>query len=132
VQDRPTAAELLATLAGYLEDELMPALDGPLAYRTRVAANLVRILERENSLGPALLLREYELLSGLLGEPVRRLPSAASSAEVAELNRRLALAIDAGSVRHADVWPALMEIARAKLAIIRPGYDAWDAAAELP
>ena len=42
MQDRPTAAELLATVATYLEDELMPALDGPLAYRTRVAANLVR------------------------------------------------------------------------------------------
>ena len=30
MQDRPTAAELLATVATYLEEELMPALDGPL------------------------------------------------------------------------------------------------------
>ena len=126
MQDRPTAAELLATVAAYLETELMPALDGPLAYRTRVAANLVRILERENSIGPALLLREYDLLRGLLGDTTRPSPSSVSADQVAELNRRLAAAIDAGSVPHADAWPALMEIARAKLAIIRPGYDAWD------
>lgn len=132
MQDRPTARELLDTVATYLEAELMPALDGPLAYRTRVAANLVRILERENSLGPALLQREYELLRGLLGDEARPARAGVSADDVAELNRRLAAAIDADTVRHADAWPALMEIARAKLAIIRPGYDAWDAAAELP
>jgi len=127
LQDRPTATELLATVGGFLETELMPALDGPLAYRTRVAANLVRILERENSVGPALLLREYELLRGLLGDNTSLSPSAVTHDQVAELNTRLAVAIDVGSVSHADAWPALMEIARAKLAIIRPGYDAWDA-----
>ena len=132
MQDRPTAAELLATVATYLEVELMPALDGPLAYRTRVAANLVRILERENALGPAQLLREYELLSGLLDDARRPPPSAVSPDQVAELNRRLAAAIDAGTVPHEDAWPALMEIAHANLAIIRPGYDAWDSAPELP
>ena len=131
MQDRPTAAELLATVGTYLEAELMPALDGPLGYRTRVAANLIRILEREHALGPAQLLREYELLSGLLGD-AGRTPSAVSPDQVAELNGRLAAAIDAGTVSHADAWPALMEIAHAKLAIIRPGYDAWNAAAELP
>lgn len=127
MQDRPTATELLATVGAYLETELMPALDGPLAYRTRVAANLVRILERENSIGPALLLREWVLLRGLLGDEIAQSDSAATSDEVAKLNRQLATAIDAGSVLHADAWPALMEIARAKLAIIRPGYDEWDA-----
>jgi hypothetical protein len=50
MQDRPTAAELLGAVATYLEDELMPTLDGPLAYRTRVAANLVRTLERDDRL----------------------------------------------------------------------------------
>ena len=126
MQDRPTAAELLATVGTYLETELMPALEGPLAYRTRVAANLVRILERENALGPDLLKREHELLRGLLGDAAHPSSSAVTSDAVGELNRRLAAAIDAGTVAHADAWPALMEIAHAKLAIIRPGYDAWD------
>ena len=105
MQDRPTAAELLATVAGYLEDELMPALDGPLAYRTRVAANLVRILQREDSLGPASLRSERDLLCGLLdcNPPV----SDSLAEQVLELNRQLAAAIDAGQVDHARAWPAL-------------------------
>ena len=130
MQDRPTSAELLATLGEYLEEELMPALDGPLAYRTRVAANLVRILERENALGPASLRRERELLSQLLGvDPPR---SDSLTDDVLELNLQVVDAIDAGRIDHTQAWPALMEIARAKLAIIRPGYDAWDSAVELP
>ena len=50
--------------------------------------------------------------------------------QVAELNRRLTAAIDSGGIEHARAWPALMEIAQAKLAIIRPGYDAYDARGE--
>lgn len=132
MQDRPTQEELLATVAEYLEEELIPALDGPLAYRSRVAANLVRILQREQALSGASLHREYVLLCGLLEiEPERRVPDAPADA-VLELNRRVVAAIDAGAITHARAWPVLMELAHAKLAIIRPGYDAWDAAAELP
>ncbi len=132
MQDRPTAAELLATLGEYLESELMPALDGPLAYRTRVAANLVRILERENALGGAALERERELLAALLGDDPQTKPAHSIEDEVIELNRQVAAAIDAGRIEHTHAWPTLMEIARAKLAIIRPGYDSWDSAVELP
>jgi hypothetical protein len=131
MQDRPTATELLDTVGRYLEDELMPALDGPLAYRTRVAANLVRILQREDALGEAALTRERELLCGLLDLDPRTFAGSLAD-QVTDLNRRLVAAIDAGRVEHARAWPALMEIAHAKLAIIRPGYAAWDAAAELP
>ncbi len=132
MQDRPTQDELLATVAEYLEAELIPALDGPLAYRSRVAANLVRILQREQALGAAALRREYALLCGLLGvEPERNAIDALADA-VLELNRRVAAAIDDGTIEHERAWPVLMELARAKLAVIRPGYDAWDAAGELP
>jgi Domain of unknown function (DUF6285) len=124
MQDRPTASELLATVADYLERELLPSLDGPSAYRTRVAANLVKILERETTHGPALLARECELLSDLL--------RVGYVSDPLELNRRLARAIDAGEVSHADAWTVLMEIARAKIAVIRPGYDDYDASGELP
>jgi Domain of unknown function (DUF6285) len=130
MQDRPTAAELLATVAGFLEDELMPTLDGPLGYRTRVAANLVRILERENALGPAALLRERELLCGLLDVAVADLAPGPLADQIANLNRRLVAAITSGRVEHARAWDALMQITRAKIAIIRPGYDAWDAQGE--
>ena len=130
MQDRPTAAELLATVATYLEDELMPTLDGPLAYRTRVAANLVRTLEREQSLGAGSLTREREALAALLD--VVPPTDGTLDAQVAELNRRLAAAIDGGDIEHAHAWPVLMEIAHAKLAIIRPGYHDYDARGELP
>jgi Domain of unknown function (DUF6285) len=129
MQDRPTAIELLETVAGFLEDELMPTLDGPASYRTRVAVNLLKILAREALLGPDAIARECELLSDLLrvgyvSDPQLLDPQL--------LNRRLATAIDAGEVSHEQVWPALMEIARAKVAVIRPGYDAYDASGELP
>ena len=124
MQDRPDATELLATVAEFLEQELMPALDGPAAYRTRVAVNLLRILEREQRLGPAALARECELLRNVLG--------VGDASDPFELNSRFATAIDAGEIAHEAAWPALMEIARAKLAIARPGYDAYDSADELP
>jgi hypothetical protein len=132
MQDRPNAAEILETVARYLEDELLPALDGPLAYRTRVAANLVRILEREHARGGEALLRERELLCDLLGLDAASLAPAPLDTQVAQLNASVSAAIDAGQVAHEPAWLALMEITRAKLAIIRPGYDAWDARIELP
>jgi hypothetical protein len=130
MQDRPTAAELLATVATYLEEELMPALDGPLAYRTRVALNLVGMLEREEALGDASLMREREALAALLD--VAPPANGPLEAQVAELNRQLVAAIDGGRVEHARAWPVLMDVAHAKLAIIRPGYDDYDARGELP
>jgi hypothetical protein len=130
MQDRPTAAELLATVARYLEEELMPALDGPLAYRTRVALNLVGMLEREEALGDASLMRERDALAALLD--VASPANGTLEAQVAELNRQLVAAIDGGRVEHARAWPVLMDVAHAKLAIIRPGYDDYDARGELP
>ena len=131
MQDRPTSTELLATLAEFLDAELMPALDGPLAYRARVAANLLHILQREDALGAGALQRECAALRELLG-PEGNAPTGPLADQALELNRRLAAAIDAGRIEHARAWPVLMDIARAKLAIIRPGYDSWDAAGELP
>ena len=130
MQDRPTAAELLATVATYLEEELLPALDGPLAYRTRVAVNLVGMLEREAALGLASLTRERDAVAALLG--VAAPTDGTLEAQVAELNRWLVSAINDGRVTHAQAWPVLMDCAHAKLAIIRPGYDAYDARGELP
>jgi len=123
MQDRPTAAELLATVATFLDKELMPTLDGPLAYRTRVAANLVHILEREATLGPDATVRERAMLRDLLG---------ADASNLAQANAQVAADIASGRIAHDTAWPALMAIAREKLAIVRPGYDDYDARSELP
>jgi len=119
MQDRPNAEELLAAIASSLEQEVMPALSGGLEYRVRVAVNLARILEREMRLGPAALARETALLAALVGPGGNAL----------ELNTRLAAKLRSGESdldfeRRAHA--ALVEIARAKLEIARPGYERYD------
>ncbi|WP_067860321.1 DUF6285 domain-containing protein [Nocardia shimofusensis] len=96
MQNRPTAAELLESLAELLEDTLLPALPPGLQHRARVGANLARILSREVELGPDAAAREAELL-----------------AAVPEGNEEA-------------LWHALAEVVRADLAIAKPGYDSWE------
>ena len=123
MHDRPNAAELLEAIAISLETEIMPALTGGLEYRARVAVNLARILERELQLGPAALAREQALIEALVGP----------GASLLELNTRLAVRLRSGDAdpdfeRRAHA--ALVEIARAKLAITRPGYAIYDASVD--
>jgi hypothetical protein len=126
MQDRPTASELLETIADLLEQELLGATQGPLQHSVRVAGNLCRILEREARLGAAQDEREAELLAGVLGEP----PGDRNALALSEaLVQRLDAGGDAALERRA--WPALVEIVRGKLAIAKPGHDAWDFTAEL-
>lgn len=49
---RPTARELLEAVREFLTDEAMPALPADLAFRARVAANAVGIVERELDAAP--------------------------------------------------------------------------------
>ncbi len=128
MQDRPTASELLETIARFLDDELLTALEGGLQYRVRVASNLVKILEREARLGPEALDRECARLSEVLRLDAAALGATAEQ-RVQELNRRLVERLqapgeDAELERRA--WRALMAIARDKLAIARPGYAPAD------
>jgi hypothetical protein len=44
---RPTARELLDTVREFLRERVAPEVDGGLAYETRVAANVLAIVERE-------------------------------------------------------------------------------------
>ena len=126
MQDRPSASELLATIADLLEGEVLPVTRGALQHSVRVAGNLCRILEREARLGAAHEAREVELLAGALGEaPAGRDALALSRALVA----RLAAGTDPALERRA--FAALVEIVRGKLAIAKPGHDAYDFVAEL-
>ena len=126
MQDRPTASELLETIADLLEKELLASTKGPLQHAVRVAGNLCRILEREARCGAAQDAREAELLAGVLGEP----PGGRDALALSQtLVHRLDTGDDAALERRA--WPALVEIVRGKLAIAKPGHDAWDFTAEL-
>jgi len=126
MQDRPTASELLATIADLLENDVLAATKGGLQHQVRVAGNLCRILEREARLGAAAEAREAELLAQALGEaPAGRVALALSQALVARLDA------DSDAALEGRAWRALVEIVRGKLAIAKPGHDAWDFGAEL-
>jgi hypothetical protein len=126
MQDRPTASELLATIADLLENDVLAATRGGLQHQVRVAGNLCRILEREARLGAAADARETELLAEALGE-------APAGRDALALSQALVARLDAGTdaALAARAWRALVEIVRGKLAIAKPGHDAWDFSAEL-
>ncbi len=118
MQDRPTAAELLETIADLLEGDLLAATQGPLRHPVRVAGNLCRILEREARLGPSQEHREQQLLRELLQR---------ADGEPTELNAALDQALAAGddATLEPRALPVLVEIVRGKLAIAKPGHDAY-------
>ncbi|MDX1883923.1 DUF6285 domain-containing protein [Mycolicibacterium sp. 120270] len=107
---RPTAAELVAAVADFLDNEVRQALkpDGRLAdagqvsFHARVAANVLRTVERE-----------------LLDD--RPAPDLLGYAD----EQQLAAAIRAGELddRADDVLPCLRALVRHRLAIAHPGYD---------
>ena len=126
MQDRPSASELLAAIADLLEGELLSATRGALQHSVRVAGNLCRILEREARLGAAHEAREVELLAGALGE-------APAGRDALALSRALVARLEAGAdpALERRAFAALVEIVRGKLAIAKPGHDAWDFTTEL-
>ena len=67
MNDRPTGVELLRAVERFLEQEVVPRLDGPRRYHARVAANLVAIVAREIEMEEAQLDSEWERLGALLG-----------------------------------------------------------------
>jgi hypothetical protein len=131
MQYEPSAEDLLTAIAELLEDELLPALPDALKHKCRVAANLARILERQERLGPDAAARERERLRALLGGEGERGGAGEGDAVeggtvelAARLARRIRADDDPGFQREA--WDALAAIARDDLAIAKPGHDAWE------
>jgi hypothetical protein len=116
MQDRPTAPELLDSLAEYLFGELRPEVPREQRFKVLVAANLCTVVAREIRAGDEPDAQDLELFSELLGEEAGDVHSAA-----AELARRLRSGeLDA---RLDELAPRLEEHVRRKLEIARPGYD---------
>lgn len=126
MQDRPTAAELLQTIGDLLERDVLPATVGPVQHQVRVAGNLSRILEREQALGPKLVENAERRLRELL-------PNASAEADLPRLYQALVDKLDEGAdlAFEKRAWSALVEITRDKLAINKPGHDAYDFAEEV-
>lgn len=115
MQDRPTAPELLDSVAEYLFDELRPEVPREQRFKVLVAANVCAVVAREIRAGEDLDGKDLELFNELLGEEQSDVRAAA-----AELSRRLR----AGELddRIDEIAPRLEEHVRRKLSIARPGY----------
>ncbi|MGZ8803336.1 MAG: DUF6285 domain-containing protein [Mycobacterium sp.] len=107
VTGRPTAAELVAAVADFLDDEVRAACDGQVGFHVRVAINVLRIVERE-------------LLDDTAGAVMAALDGL-GFADEASLSR----AIRQGQLddRADDVMACLRVLVRHRLSIAHPGYD---------
>jgi len=116
LHDRPTAGELLEAVREFLERDVMPAVEGRVAFHARVAVNALGILERELASGPGLDAEERERLRALLGH----------DGTITELTTELASRIRDGSLdaSHAQVVEHVRATVRAKLEVANPRYSA--------
>jgi hypothetical protein len=107
VYGRPTAAELVAAVADFLDNDVRTATEGQVNFHARVAANVLRIVERE-------------LTDDSAEEVTGRLAGLGFADET-----QLAAAIRAGTLddRAGDVLPTLRALVRQRLAVAHPGYD---------
>lgn len=106
--DAPTAAQLVEAVREWLESEVFPAVEGRLQFHTRVAVNVLGMVERELELGP----RQADAHA-------RRLETlgVADDCELAEAIRRGAF-----DDRTEELRAALWEAVHDKLAVANPGY----------
>ena len=97
---RPTAAELVAAVAEFLETDVREGTSGAVNFHARVAANVLRTVERE-----------------LLDD--RPAPDLLGFADEADL----AAAIRRGDLDDRDLLPTLKGVVLHKLAVSHPGYE---------
>lgn len=104
---RTTAAELVAAVADFLDNEVRAATDGQVNFHARVAANILRTVERE-------------LGDESAGEVTDALGELGFTDEA-----ELAAAIRAGELddQAADVLPVLRTLVSRRLEFAHPGYD---------
>jgi hypothetical protein len=105
---RPTAAELVAAVAGFLETDVREATAGQVNFHSRVAANALRMVERE-----------------LLADAASDSATDALADVGFDDEAQLAAAIRAGELDNdADkVVPCLRALVWRRLAVAHPGYD---------
>lgn len=105
--NRPTAAELVAAVADFLDDDVRAATTGQVGFHARVAANVLRIVERElrDSAGASV----DAALQGLGYTDEDSLAAAIRGGQLDE--------------RAEDVMACLRVLVRHRLSIDHPGYD---------
>ncbi|MGB6206969.1 DUF6285 domain-containing protein [Mycobacterium sp.] len=104
---RPTAAELVAAVAEFLETDVRESTSGQVNFHARVAANVLRIVERE-------------LLAGSADDVTDALAEAGFDDEA-----QLAAAIRAGELDGTSdqLKSALRALVSHRLSVAHPGYQ---------
>jgi hypothetical protein len=117
MQDPPKPPDLLAAVARFLREELMPQLSGALAFQTRIAANVVELSRREMELGPTVDAAEHQRLVALL----------AQDGDLAALNRELCRRIREGemTLETPGLAAHLWEVTLVKLAVDQPTFASY-------
>ena len=120
MQDRPSAADLLAAIKSFMSDHAAPNLTVQAAFHARVANNVLDILIREAKLGPGFQKAELARLESLLGE----------SGSVGTLNQKLCDKISAGEMDLSTpgLKDHLIKTTMGKLAIDQPNYQGYKTA----
>ncbi|GAA3467203.1 DUF6285 domain-containing protein [Nonomuraea roseola] len=104
--DVPTAAELVAAVREFLERDVLPEVEGRVRFHTRVAVNVLGMVERELELGPSHALAHAERLDRL---------GVADDAE-------LAAAVREGRFEEEELLGVLTAAVRDKLMVANPRH----------
>ena len=119
-QPRPTAAELVDAVRAFLDDDLLPDLQGRQRFHARVAVNVLGIVARELRDGPAATADERDRLAAWFAP--------GDEADSDELSRRLARAIRGGDldIDDPDLLDHLRRTTASDLQIANPRYAPTD------
>src|SRR4051812_22902170 len=88
MQDEPTPVELTKSVADFLRSDIAPLIEGPPAFKLRVAINILDLVTRQLTREEGSDASEVERLRALLG----------TDGEITDLNRVLADRITRGEV----------------------------------
>ena len=120
MQDEPRPAEMLAAVAAFLREVVIPEAKPRTAFQARVAANALDLVGRQIELAPAEEAAETMRLNALLGR----------DAPLADLNAAFAEALASGVLDLASPGVAahLTATTLAKLQVDQPNYSGYRAA----
>jgi hypothetical protein len=115
LDERPTAAELIAAVADFLEKKAVPELQGHTAFHTKVAINALRIVERELQQSAAFENSECQRIRTLTGN---------ADTDLNALNRALCAQISNGTLAsdNTALREHLLQSVLARIAIDSPKY----------
>jgi len=114
MMDEPRPAEILASVAAFLREELLPALEGDSAFKTRVAAHALDLIGREISSDEICDESIHAMLVTQLGH----------EGAPAHLERELAEALGRGRLTLATpgISDLLFAMTERKLGVDQPNY----------